>query len=62
MSNDPRERLKQYAAEFSDLVRTGASKAQMRNGTNSKHGINHVIEAFMLLPEDGPSPEFKISQ
>ena len=58
---DPRERLKDYAAEFSDLVRSGASKDQLRNGANGKHGLNHLIEVFMMIP-DSPSAEFKIKE
>lgn len=58
---DVRERLKDYAAEFSDLVRSGASKEQLRNGTNGKHGLNHINELFMMLP-DGPSAEFRIKE
>lgn len=58
---DPRERLKDYAVEFADLVRSGASKDQLRNGTNGKHGLNHLNEVFMMLP-DGPSAEFKIKE
>jgi hypothetical protein len=61
MPFDPRERLKDYAVEFADLVRSGASKEQLRNGTDGKHGINHLIETFMMLP-DGPSAEFKIRE
>ena len=61
MSFDPRERLKDYAVEFADLVRSGASKEQLRNGTDGKHGINHLIDTFMMLP-DGPSAEFKIRE
>ena len=58
---DIRERLKDYAAEFCDLVRSGATKDQLRNGSNGKHGLNHVIETFMMLP-DGPSAEFRIKE
>ena len=58
---DPRERLKDYAVEFADLVRSGASKDQLRNGTNGKHGLNHLNEVFMMLP-DGPSAEFRIKE
>ena len=58
---DIRERLKDYAAEFSDLVRSGATKDQLRNGANGKHGINHLNELFMMLPE-GPSAEFRIKE
>ena len=47
--SDPRERLKEYAAEFSDLVRSGATKEQLRNGVNGKHGLNHLNECFMML-------------
>ena len=60
-TKDPRERLKDYSIEFCDLVRTGASKEQLRNGTSGKHGLNHLIEVFMMLP-DGPSAEFKIKE
>ena len=56
---DVRDRLRDYAAEFSDLVRSGATKDQLRNGANGKHGLNHLNEIFMMLP-DGPSAEFKI--
>ena len=59
---DPRERLKEYSAEFCDLVRSGASKDQLRNGINGKHGINHLNEVFMLLPESGKSAEFRIRE
>ena len=58
---DVRERLKEYAAEFSDLVRSGATKDQMRSGTNGKHGLNHLNELFMMLP-DSPSVEFRIKE
>ena len=58
---DVRERLKDYAAEFSDLVRSGATKEQLLNGTNGKHGLNHLTELFMMLP-DGPSAEFRIKE
>lgn len=61
-ASDPRDRLRDYAAEFLDLVRTGATKAQMRNGANGKHGLNHVVEAFTMLPETGQSAEFKIRE
>ena len=60
-TTDVRDRLRDYAAEFSDLVRSGASKEQLRNGVNGKHGINHLIEAFQMLP-DGPSAEFRIRE
>lgn len=56
---DVRDRLRDYANEFADLVRSGATKEQLRNGVNGKHGINHLVETFMMLP-DGPSAEFKI--
>ena len=62
MSQDPRERLKEYAAEFSDLVRSGASKEQLRNGVNGKHGLNHLMEIFMMLPDTGQSAEFRIKE
>ena len=58
---DARERLKDYAVEFADLVRSGASKDQLRNGTNGKHGLNHLNEVFMMLP-DGPTAEFRIKE
>ena len=58
---DVRERLKDYAAEFNDLVRSGASKEQLLNGTNGKRGLNHLNEIFMMLP-DSPSAEFRISE
>ena len=58
---DVRERLKDAAAEFNDLVRSGASKEQLLNGTNGKHGINHLNEVLMMLP-DSPSAEFRISE
>ena len=59
---DARDKLKDYAAEFSDLVRSGASKDQLRNGVNGKHGLNHLNEMFMMLPDTGQSAEFKISK
>ena len=58
---DLRDRFKDYVSELNDLVRTGATKEQIRNGTNGKHGINHVVELFMQLP-DGPSAEFRIKE
>ena len=63
MSNqkDVRERLKDIAAEFNDLVRSGATKEQLLNGTNGKRGLNHLNEIFMLLP-DKPSAEFRIAE
>ncbi len=59
MADDVRERLKSYTAEFNDLVRSGATKEQLRSGANGKHGLNHVFEAFLMLP-DGLSAEFRI--
>ena len=56
-----REKLKDISAEFADLVRSGATKQQLLNGTNSKRGINHLNEIFMMLP-DSPSAEFRISE
>ena len=58
---DVRDKLRDAAAEFADLVRSGASKDQLRNGTNGKRGINHLNELFMMLPDTGQSAEFKIS-
>ncbi len=58
---DVREKLRNYANEFADLVRSGATKEQLRNGANGKHGINHLVETFMMLP-DGPSAEFRIKE
>lgn len=58
---DVRDRLKDAAAEFSDLVRSGATKDQLRNGANGKRGLNHINELFMMLP-DGPSAEFRIKE
>ena len=57
---DVRDRLKDCAAELSDLIRSGATKEQILNGANGKRGINHLNELFMLLP-NGPSAEFKIA-
>lgn len=62
MPVDIRERLKEYAAEFSELVRSGATKDMLRNGANGKHGINHLVEVFMMLPDDGQSAEFRIRE
>ena len=59
---DVRERLKDAAAEFGDLVRSGASKSQLLNGTNGKRGLNHINELYMMLPDTGQSAEFKITQ
>ncbi len=59
---DYRERLKDCAAEFSELVRSGATKAQLLGGTNGKRGLNHINELFMLLPEDGEKAEFRIRE
>jgi len=61
-ANDARERLREYVNEFSDLVRAGASKEQLRNGVGAKHGLNHINEVFMLLPEAGQSAEFRIKE
>lgn len=62
MPADTRERLKDAAAEFCDLVRSGASKEQMLNGANGKRGLNQVNELFMMLPESGKSAEFRIAE
>jgi hypothetical protein len=62
MATDTRERLKDAAAEFCDLVRSGASKDQLLNGTNGKRGLNHVNELFQMLPESGKSAEFRIKE
>ncbi len=59
---DIRERLREYAAEFNDLVRSGATKEQLRNGVNGKHGLNHLVETFMMLPDDGQGAEFRIRE
>lgn len=61
VKQDVRERLKDFAAEFCDLVRSGADKDALRNGANGKHGLNHLIETFMMLP-DSPSAEFRIKE
>ena len=61
-ANDPRERLKECAAEFCDLVRSGATKSQLRNGINGKRGLNHINELFMLLPDSEKSAEFRIRE
>ena len=37
------------------------SMLALLNGTNGKHGINHLIEIFQMLP-DGPSAEFRIKE
>ena len=58
---DPRDRLREYAAELADLARSGASKAQLLNGANGKHGLNAVNEVFMMLL-DSPSAEFRIKE
>lgn len=55
----PRELFQTYASELYDLVRSGASKDQILNGANGKHGINHLNEIFTMLP-DSPSAEFKV--
>ena len=59
---DTRERLKDCAAEFCDLVRSGASKQQLLNGANGKRGINHLNELFTMLPDTGQSAEFRIKE
>ena len=58
---DVREKLKECSAEFADLVRSGATKAQLLNGANGKHGLNHINEIFTMLP-DAPSAEFKVRE
>jgi len=58
---DTRDRLREAAAEFADLARSGATKDQLRNGANGKRGLNHVNELFMMLP-DSPSAEFRIKE
>ena len=58
--DEARDKLRLYAAEFNDLVRSNATKEQLRNGANGKHGLNHLNEMFMMLP-DGPSAEFRIT-
>lgn len=62
VKNDPYERLKEYSAEFADLVRAGANKDQLLNGANGKHGLNAVNEIFMMLPSTGQSAEFRIKE
>lgn len=57
---DVREKLKEAAAEFSDLVRSGATKQQLLNGANGKRGLNQINELFMMLQETGQSAEFRI--
>jgi hypothetical protein len=59
---DPRDRLKEYTAEFVALLNMNATKAQLRNGANGKHGLNHLIEAFTMLPDEGQSAEFRIRE
>ena len=62
LSNDQvRERLRDYTAEFAALLSQNASKDQLRNGANGKHGLNHIVETFMMLP-DGPGNEFRIRE
>ena len=57
-----RERLKEYAIEFADLVRSGATKDQLRNGANGKHGLTHINEVFMMLPDGVSKAEFRIKE
>ena len=59
---DTRERLKEAAAEFLELVRSGARKDQLRNGANGKQGLNHINELFMMLPDEGMTGEFRIRE
>lgn len=61
VATDPRERLKDYAAEFSDLARSNATREQLLNGANGKHGLNHLVEVFQMLPESA-SAEFRIRE
>ena len=60
--SDPRERLKEAAAEFSDLVRSGATKEQLRNGINGKRGLNHINELWMMLADSPNKAEFRIRE
>jgi len=60
--SDVRERLKDAAAEFSDLVRSGATKEQLLNGANGKRGLNHLNELFMMLPQGPNKAEFRIKE
>ena len=59
---DVRERMKEAAAEFLELVRSGARKDQLRNGANGKCGLNHINELFMMLPDEGMTGEFRIRE
>lgn len=55
-----RDRLREYVSEFQELLRMNATKEQLRNGANGKHGINHIVEVFNMLPGEA-SAEFKIA-
>ena len=55
------DRLKEYIGEFSTLVRLRAGKQQLLNGDGSRHGLNHIIEVFQMIPE-GQSAEFKVRE
>lgn len=55
------ERLRTYLGEFSTLVRLRAPKQQLLNGDGSRHGLNHIVETFQMLPEDS-SAEFRIRE
>ena len=54
--------MKEAAAEFLELVRSGARKDQLRNGANGKQGLNHINELFMMLEDEGMTGEFKIRE
>lgn len=55
-----RDRLRDSTSEFLELVRSGATRQQLLNGAGGKRGLNHINEAFQMLPDDGQSGEFRI--
>lgn len=56
-----RDRLRDYASEFSELCRSNANREQLLNGASGKHGLNHITELVMMLPSIG-SGEFQIRE
>ena len=56
-----RDKLRDYLGEVQALLAQGATREQILNGANGKHGVNHVNELFMMLP-DTANAEFRIKE
>ena len=60
--DDIRLRLSDAIRDVQHLLASGATKDQLRIGTQNRHGLNHVNELLMMLPEGENTAEFRITR